>query len=412
MKGHALLSTLIVALLINIILTGVLLTYLNSISLYQVIERKQIARSNFFSGVDILLGDTSTSKKAHNTTILFTDNPNDSVNITKELWGIFWLGIVKGYSKNEKNEAAFLYGSSPEAFTALILADHQRPLNLAGTSFINGDVALPVAGISAVNLEGKKFEGHQLFSGSKKISKEEDFYEDSSIINGLQILMNKTKSLENIRKTGIRLNQKYSFISDTITYIGLQREAKLQNCFLEGKAIFLSDSIVEVDSSSYIKDCIIIAPEIRIKQGFKGSLQVIANKIIEVESRVNLQYPSSLVVLNSEEENYPRKIIIKPNSNIEGVIAILGNNTGFKPLFSLSEKSIFKGTCYVRGFSEIKGSLIGTLTTDYFIFRSSFATYENVLVDAKIDRLALSEFFVGSPLVKSKTSFKVIKWLN
>ena len=47
-----------------------------------------------------------------------------------------------------------------------------------------------------------------------------------------------------------------------------------------------------------------------------------------------------------------------------------------------------------------------------FILRTPSSVYENHLMDVAIDRIALSEYFVGVALTEEINHHQIIKWLN
>src|SRR5690606_12628712 len=70
----------------------------------------------------------------------------------------------------------------------------------------------------------------------------------------------------------------------------------LKSKSIKGNYIFISKDTINIDKSSYLEDVILVAPVIRIEDGFVGNLQAFASKTIEIGSNVMLNYPSFLCV--------------------------------------------------------------------------------------------------------------------
>ena len=70
-----------------------------------------------------------------------------------------------------------------------------------------------------------------------------------------------------------------------------------------------------------MKNIILIAPEISIEDGVSGNFQAIANDKIEVGKKVQLFYPSALVINNNDKfSSSEGELLIQEYSSIKGVI--------------------------------------------------------------------------------------------
>ena len=98
-----------------------------------------------------------------------------------------------------------------------------------------------------------------------------------------------------------------------------------------------------------------------------------------------------------------------------GSLLALKNNEGnslVNPLVKLGKESMVEGLIYSQGYSDIQGNLHGTLITNGFILVTPSSVYENHLLNAVIDRKALSNFFVGGLILNKTGGKKIAKWLN
>jgi hypothetical protein len=80
-----------------------------------------------------------------------------------------------------------------------------------------------------------------------------------------------------------------------------QKEPVVLTQEISGNFIIKSETSIRVTSASKLKDIILIAPEISIEDGVSGNFQSIANDKIEVGKKVQLSYPSALVINNDEK---------------------------------------------------------------------------------------------------------------
>jgi len=83
-----------------------------------------------------------------------------------------------------------------------------------------------------------------------------------------------------------------------------------------------------------------------------------------------------------------------------------------KNLVEIKKGTLFEGTVFVDGYLQMQGMVYGNVLTDYFLYKSAVATYENSLVDVVIDRTKLSPYFVSSTLLKKPGKLNIIKWLR
>ena len=56
-----------------------------------------------------------------------------------------------------------------------------------------------------------------------------------------------------------------------------------------------SDSIT-IQSENLFKDVLIVAPKVRIKSAFRGSVQILATDTVIIEEGCKLEYPSSVIM--------------------------------------------------------------------------------------------------------------------
>ncbi len=103
------------------------------------------------------------------------------------------------------------------------------------------------------------------------------------------------------------------------------------------------------------------------------------------------------------------------NSSLMGVI--FTNQSEFasdlqQTLITIEKEALLTGQLYADGFVDIKGEVRGTIWCNKFLLKTNSSVYENHLLDAIIDRSKLSAYYVGSGIIASGKTKKIIKWLE
>lgn len=371
---------------------------------------------NFQSAINLVISD---SVKFNNTDSMSLDlfsDEKDSVFIKKEYWGVFNLAMVKAYSKGRSITKRFLYGSElrDTLNACLYLADHQRPLQISGSTTLNGNVFLPKSGIKAGVIDGKSYEGKELVKGII-------FKSDTSLTSLNQSLLMHAyellqlcldKNFRNSHSIALDDTLVHSFENPT-RYCFINTVNKLRSRKIKGRVILMSDSLIQIRADVQLEDAIVVAPEIYVDPGFSGSVQLIAGKKITIGKNCTLRYPSAVILLKDAADNHQGLIEVSDSSLITGLIfAHSAESDRFKNQVHLNKGSKIEGVVYVHGFLQTAGSVYGTVLADFFTHKSILATYENCLVDVIIDRSKLSSHFVSPTLVKMPGRLNIVKWLN
>ena len=339
-----------------------------------------------------------------------------SITIQKDFWGIFEkITSTAVHGKLNFTKTA-LVGSDSYELPALYLRDKQRPLILAGNTRITGNAYLPQQGIRMGNISGNSYSSNKLLYGNKKKSKEELPKINPSILKQIKQLATNgylVREQEISLKRGLVFEN--SFESPTI-HIS-EQVAYMEDVLLSGNIVISASDKIIVEPSSQLRDVILIAPEILIKDNVKGNFQAFASKNIYVGRNCNLSYPSVLVVSNSfysSDKNTERdaKIVVSSFSKIKGVLVYLTNNDKQlnAPVIKIDKNAIIHGEIYCEKNLELKGSVFGNITTDAFIALENGSIYQNHIYNGSIDRTRLTDEYSGL-LSELNPSKKVLKWL-
>ncbi len=328
-----------------------------------------------------------------------------SLKVHAEYWGIFEKITSISKIKNKHFTKIALVGGEPDAFnrTALYLQERNKPLVVVGDAFIQGTSYLPYEGVRTGNISGHSFYGEKLIDGKVYSSK-----------TGLPRLS--PKLIENIRNIELDINtlkteqfldiyskptHKNSFKAP-LKVVYSTSKFGLVNFNLIGNIIIQSSSKIVVDASTHLTDVILIAPEIEIRSGTKGSFQAFATRNILIEEGCYLSYPSALIInekLNHTMQNSNVKqtpsITINKGCSINGVVAFMGVINNYKSQVFIDESSEINGEVYCNKNLELLGTVNGSVFTSSFVANQSGSSYQNHLYNGKIILNNLSEAYSG-----------------
>ncbi|HWZ23307.1 MAG TPA: hypothetical protein VNW06_11670 [Cytophagaceae bacterium] len=419
-RAGALFIVIVMALVIGILCASIM-----TISLYHqmhVSDNRLYTKldDNVNSAVNMLLSDRVALYRDTSYVIDLFKLEEDSVFITRKRWGILESASVSAFSRGKKISVDFLYGYelSSKDSTVLYVPDLGRPLSFSGTTVIIGNCKLPASGVKRGNIEGEYFSGTQLVQGKVSTStKNLPAIQEKTLTRLLSLLKGDSTSM--YRRIGKLV---YTLDTDTLinkfsdtTLVLLSQGTGLGGKYLEGNIIIYAVDKIEIPQNLTLKDVLIIAPYIRIKNNVQGVFQAFASDSMIVEENVVCNYPSVLGLMKTDFHVQQPYIKTGSNFKFSGIIFSYQNVSDLsQTLLSMGEKSEISGEIYANGFLELKqGTVVkGQVTCSKFYLKTKKAIYENNLLDITIDKTALSPYFVGSSLLISNTPKKIIKWLE
>lgn len=352
------------------------------------------------------------------TMIQLIDDDNKSLKITRAYWGLFEKISSVASIKNYKFEKVALIGASQSKLnrTVLFLEDNNKPLVLAGNTRIEGLAYLPERGIRTGNISGHSYYGDRLIYGSTRKSSKLP-----KVLSELQEHLEHIFTDEQTNFLDISKAQKFknSFF-EPLQLVYSPDEIRLEAMTMTGYIMIQSETRIVVEASSNLKDVILIAPTVEIKDHVIGTFQVIANESISVGENCKLHYPSALVVFNekiltpNEQQNSDDEanaITINEGSTINGVVFwnTPTKTRNYDPQVLINEKVIINGEVFCNSNLELKGTVHGTIYTSNFVARQSGSIYQNHIYNGTIIVGMLPQEYVGLPFESSKKG--VVKWL-
>nr|WP_162989043.1 hypothetical protein [Pedobacter schmidteae] len=417
-KASALYISLILSMLIVLVCGSVLMIGYT----YRMENKKQERRAqleeNIASGLTVVLQPDFALARQEKTSLFGLEQ--DSVWLEKQAWGIYELGLVKAWIGVDTLQKAFLIGAKPaDTLKVLYLADEDRPLSISGKSLVKGTAFLPKSGIKAAYVENSTYTDKTLVYGAIKDSGRALPEPESGVLKYAMELIDMLTEKDKHAETLVQLDKDSTVNSfyAPVRKIRLDIDrSELSGVAARGNIMIFSDSALVIDSSTKLDKVILVAPYVQIKEGFKGNVQVFATDSIALGNKVQLDYPSALLVLKNDTAKFQVRISIGKDCSIAGqLLAYEKERSQLMPLIALGEGTVVKGEVYVRGYLNMhrRAAIKGSVSLIRFMARTSSSLYENYLIDVELNRPALSRYYLSSKLFNGEaTQNKVLCWLE
>ena len=301
----------------------------------------------------------------------------------------------------------------------MYLKENNKPLVLVGNTKIQGVAFLPKRGIKSGNISGHSYYGDRLIYGSTRLS-----------TNFPKLLSETLKHIKIDNSNIVEVQDANQFLDISISrahqnsffkplqVIFSNTDIELSNIELTGHILVQSKTKISVDASSTLKDVVLIAPEIEIKDNVTGTFQAFASETINVGKSCKLEYPSALVlnernrtVENDTLQSIDHTIAIDKGSKIKGIVVFLRGSkpNNYKAQIVIDENVTITGEVYCEQNLELKGDVFGSVFTNNFVASQSGSIYQNHIYNGTIIVNNLPQEYVGLPMENSKKG--VLKWL-
>lgn len=427
LKADSLFYAMVISILFALLSSSIILySYVTRFQFdyYLQIQRIQL---NAGSGINFLLSDQDILKLNDKKRIpLFDENDStnlqsDIVSLERKSWGAFEIGISKAiWKKDTSTQIALIgYGMNPENDFAVYLSDRDKSLWLCGKTIIKGLCYLPKAGAERAYIDGKGFLGDKLIDGEIRQSKKILPHLNMALIESLislfsisEIHLNSHDSIICFDELKKNRNMNNSFEKRTIILLSKNRISLKDDSF-EGNIIIVSEKEIEISSGTQLKDIIIIAPKIEIKEGFIGNIQAYANDTLIIEKNCQLKYPSSVGIIRSEKNRNDILLKVEEGTILDGVLLAYQEDNGMKEnlKIQLERNTKVMGEVYSSGSVDLQGEVYGRVMCNKFILHTSSSVYENYLLNAVIDNSKMPVNLVTSIIVEQSGNKKVAQWL-
>ncbi len=417
LKAGALLYAIFVAIVTAVLLSSVLmLFYYRTVNAHNSAMQIQLD-ANVESALQLLKSKPALFQRTDTLSLgLYADQ---AVQMKHQWWGLYKLVKIHTRWKHLKASAQVLLGD--DVFhgrqIAFYLKEDDNHLSVVGATKITGTAFLPKLGIRKGYIAGKTFSGIQPVVGEIKNSKRKlpelhnrlkDYgkFGDDQTKGALQ------RSFEYLQKEK-QIDVPFShpaqhFYAD---------QAILLNGFkLKGKVIIESKYAITVGAGTELRDVVLIAPKIFIKQSKSSSLQAFARDTLIVGAGVKLDYPTSLCLMQNKSvllQKHAKSLLkIEKGAVVEGNVIVNRLNMKNKALLLVENEAKLKGISYCNGETTFLGEQTGSLYIDELIYYGRSAIYKNHLLNAKINFRALPKNFSMGVLFHEQHKLMLMKWAN
>lgn len=418
-KAGSLFYVIVISIIIAIVSSAIILFAYQSRLAFDFLQTQERLNLNAESGLNLLLSNQSLLAPDESRFTELYGTGEDSVYLQRKRWGAFEFVLSRAVFHNRMVErlAQAGYASDVSKPYALYLADEGKPLALCGDTKITGNAFLPKSGVERAYIEGQHFTGKQLINGT--IYKSDNLLPalNKDLLDHLQKLLKEKKQTD----TDSVITMNRAFSGDSLHHTFKENTLILKshgpvyvdNTTYSGNIILLSDTVILVGSNAQLEDVILIAPRIIIQEHFRGQLQAFCSDSLIVEPNVTLRYPSVLGLV-SFNASRPCAIVLNENDTLIG--SVFAHQTlidSYKRAgIRLRKKSVLIGQAYSSGYAEVQGSIYGSLTCSKLLLETPSSVYENHLLNATINQMALPSYFTGITLFQETAYKKVVKWLN
>jgi hypothetical protein len=383
LKGGALYIAIMAGVIIGIILTMfILIAKYNQRTVTEFTQNSQLYY-NLKSAFELARSEYLTDQSDHQWIKNFFND--DSIRVRKTYWGAYQVIIAETKNRHHYLSQTGIYGTPMSADTGIMVADNSRPMGVSGTVTFKANCYLPQAGIKPSYIEGQSYNSNSQNSSYIKPAPFQIPRIQKSIITGLQKQQRSISASDSV----VNVLPEYfnrSFILGTVAW---HNSANILTHLNLKNNIKIICGNIEVDSSSRLENILIICNKARFKNGFKGKVHVIASDSIIMEKNCEFEYPSSFVLLptdnNSNSFNY-----INFNEGCRFFGAVLALNEGLpgsnqKVFVKLHAKSEVNGFIYSGDFMHLEGTVNATAICNKLLLKTPSAVYENHILACEIN---------------------------
>jgi len=385
-----------ISVIIAVLCSALILYTLYSQMLKRKMELEFQLAANCESGIQYLLAIKGDKESE---IIDLFDEGDDSVRIQAINWGVYEILYSEAFRGNQSVKKAVLAAYQVDSLhqSSLYLSDSKNPLYLAGDAKVEGTVYLPAAGVRAGSVSNSAYTGKRLLNGSKRQSAGMP-----ELRPGLSEHIRNMLNVDPL-EWGTIIEQlpdslNHSFFSESPKILYTDQPIAL-NSIVYGMIIIVSAQQIIVEGSAKLKNVILIAPEVQLKSGFSGAIQIIASDKIVLNDSVELTYPSSLALVPLEEES---KIELNEGVFVSGDILIDRDMTSEREgILIMKPNSVVEGFVHIDGGAEILGKIKGHISCKKFEWNSGSEIFGNHLKDAELSYLKKGSWLTSSGLWES-----------
>jgi hypothetical protein len=386
LKGGALYVSVIISILISIILSlFIVVAYYNTRSVQAQNSLLQLQLS-LESGFAIAQSDYYQSATAGNWQKMGYNN--DSLQIKKMAWGCYTLIDVKAKNAHFHFTKTGLFGTAAWRDTAIVLAEQNRPIGLAGKIRFRGACYFPKAGVKSAYIEGTGFS--DLNAVRPYIRPAPDYIPplDEDYLEEIERSQSGIDPYQDSLLSFIPEAWNQSFKHQTAV---LQQGSMTLNIqVLSNNIKLIASDVITVESGSQLTNVLLIARKVIFKKGFKGTVHVISRDSIVTEDECEFNYPSSFCVYNNQVpdslKGRVRGIFFGLDCKFKGgLLAANDKKETSRMIIKLNKHFELIGSIYSSDYADAQGNLYGSLCCRTLLLQTASGVYENHLFNCFAD---------------------------
>lgn len=386
LKGGALYVSVIISILISIILSlFIVLAYYNTRSVQAKNSELQLQLS-LESGFEMARSEYYTANAAD--TWQQMPYNNDSILMRKKAWGCYVLIDVKAKNAHFRLNRTGLFGTMAWRDTALVLAEQNRQIGLAGKIRFRGKCYLPKAGIKSAYIEGTGFSDLNavrpyIFPAPEYIPQLDERYLET-IAQSQSGIDPYTDSLLSFMPD--EWNQSFK----QHTAVVQQGSMVLSNRSLRNNIKLIASDVITVENTAQLTNVLLIARKVIFKKGFRGTVHVICRDSIVTEDECEFAYPSSFCVYSERVPDslrgMVRGIFFGTDCKFKGgLLAATDKKNLSRTMIRLNRHFELIGNIYSSDYADAQGNLYGSLCCRTLLLQTPSGVYENHLYNCFID---------------------------
>lgn len=345
----------------------------------------------------------------------FTENNNgrwfkntyndDSIRVEKAYWGAYMLIVSETKNRHTSLYQAGLYGSAMSSDTGIVTSDKSRAIGMSGNVVLKANCYVSSAGIKPAFIEGQSYMGSGQNVSFIKAGPSQIQDIDQAFKNGI---------LAQQREVSLSNDSLVQYIAQSMNQSFRRRTVLWETGAIHLKSINLSNNIkivchagIELDSSCHFDNVLIVCDKVRFKQGFKGSVHVIARDSIIAEGSTEFLFPSSFVLSTDGQNTNDLKCIVlgEETKFSGGIIAFRSSEgeAGEKVFVKLNKSSEVNGLLYSADYLHVEGKLNANVFCNTLLLKTPSAVYENHILACEVDPRKFSHL-ISVPMVFKKTN--------
>ena len=368
-KGGILSTVIVVAVLMLLIVLAVIALWDADFLLFSRSNYLRVQRANIESAITLYCNHPEVVEQ-DSMIVLFDSVPGSQVKITRKPWGLYevvtveagvgkvWRSAICGVRQPYRDDCALWYRNNNGAVT------------LTGRSHIEGAAFMPDNGVIYGQMQSTFFSGERLHPNDIHKSEEKMPTPSETATAAISRLFELTGTAGEPLPDSLAV----SFRGGEPQIIATE---EVYDSYLSGQIIVMGTK-VEIGAGAELHDVIVVADEIMVGDGFRGSAQLFARDSVIVGADVLLDAPSGI---------YSKKYAeLGDRSELNGYMIVeYGDEEEImRPSCRKSRTSRLRGLFYCSGIVQFQGITSGCAFIDKSVYYSPHGYYSDFLYDVAI----------------------------